>query len=115
MSGVEWVIEAHGCDPRALADPAKLHSLFEHLIQVMSLHPVAAANWHCFPGAGGVTGLQLLKESHLACHTFPEFGSLCLNVFCCVPRLQADFASMLTRDFGAGRVQVREIERPYES
>ena len=115
MSGIEWVVEAHGCDPGSLADPGKLREMFRELIEEMDLHPVGEGNWHQFPGAGGITGLQLLRESHVACHTFPEFGSLCLNVFCCRPRLQADFDSLLTRDFAAVRVQVRQIERPYQT
>jgi S-adenosylmethionine decarboxylase len=115
MSGIEWVVEAHGCESSNLADLPKLQDLFEALIAELSLHPVSGGNWHRFPGAGGITGLQLLAESHLACHTFPEFGSLCLNVFCCRPRPQADFETLLKRHFGATRVQVRQIERPYEA
>jgi S-adenosylmethionine decarboxylase len=115
MSGIEWVVEAHGCEASTLVELAKLRHLFEALIAGLTLHPVGAANWHQFPGAGGITGLQLLQESHLACHTFPEFGSLCLNVFCCRPRPQADFASLLKQDFGATSVQVRQIERPYQA
>jgi S-adenosylmethionine decarboxylase len=115
MSGIEWVVEAHGCEASTLVELAKLRHLFEALIEGLALHPVGVANWHQFPGAGGITGLQLLQESHLACHTFPEFGSLCLNVFCCRPRPQADFDSLLKQDFGATSVQVRQIERPYQA
>jgi S-adenosylmethionine decarboxylase len=115
MSGIEWVVEAHGCEAANLVDLPKLRQLFEALIAGLTLHPVGDGNWHQFPGSGGITGLQLLAESHLACHTFPEFGSLCLNVFCCRPRPQADFAALLQRQFGATHVQVRQIERPYEA
>lgn len=115
MGGVEWVVEAHGCEPGALCDERKLRELFGGLIRELSLHPVGAGNWHRFPGAGGITGLQLLEESHLTCHTFPEFGSICLNVFCCRPRPQADFGSLLREALSAERVHVRQIERPYQS
>src|SRR5271165_5619497 len=114
MLGLEWVIEAHGCDAGALADIRKLRALFGTLIGELSLHPVSDGHWHQFPGTGGVTGLQLLEESHLACHTFPEFGSLCLNVFCCRPRPRADFELLLKRDFGATSTHVRRLDRPYD-
>ena len=113
MSGCEWIIEAHGCDPAVLADRAALCTLFERLIEGMNLHRVGDAQlWHEFSG-GGITGAVLLKESHLTCHTFPEFGSLCLNVFCCRPRPDWDFEENLKRQFGASSVEVRKLDRPY--
>ena len=114
MSGAEWVVEAHGCDPAALADPARLRALLERLTAELDLHPVSDAVWHQFPGSGGITGLCLLAESHFACHTFPEYGALCLNLFCCRPRPDWDFHSYLSREFGAPKVQVRRIDRPYQ-
>ncbi len=114
-TGCEWVIEALGCEPELLKDPAALRGLFADLISGLSLHPVAEAQWHQFPGPGGITGLCLLAESHLACHTFPEFGSLCLNVFCCKRRPDWDFVSYLKKTFFAQEVRVRQLERPYGS
>jgi S-adenosylmethionine decarboxylase len=113
MGGCEWVVEAHGCDAVALQDLSKLQHLFERVIREMSLHPLSESAWHKFPGAGGVTGLTMLSESHLACHTFPEYRSLCLNLFCCRPRPEWDFASALEQEFSASAVHVRRIERPY--
>jgi len=113
MSGCEWIIEAHGCEPSTLADLAGLRALFDELVRGMRLRPVEEALWHQFPGAAGITGLTLLAESHIACHTFPEYGSLCLNIFCCVPRPEWPFERYLTDRFGASRVSVRRLDRPY--
>jgi S-adenosylmethionine decarboxylase len=112
MSGCEWIIEAHGCSASTLADPQSLRDLFDDLIKQMDLHPVAESQWHQFPG-GGITGLALLQESHIACHTFPEYGSLCLNVFCCKPRPDWDFKAHLQKKFAAASVEVRRLDRPY--
>lgn len=113
--GCEWVIEAMGCEPSRLRDPALLQAVFDDLIGGLTLHPVSAPQWHQFPGTGGLTGLCLLAESHLACHTFPEFGSLCLNVFCCRPRPEWTFDAYLREKLGAAAVRVRRLERPYHT
>ena len=113
MSGCEWIVEAHGCDASALTEIARLEAVFARIIEGMRLHPVDASAWHQFPGTGGVTGVRMLSESHIACHTFPESRSLCLNVFCCKPRPEWDFETCLKQELGASLVQVRRIDRPY--
>jgi S-adenosylmethionine decarboxylase len=113
MNGIEWIVEAHGCAPRSLSDFQSLRHLFGAIIADLELQPVGETHWHQFPRTGGITGLCLLAESHLACHTFPEFQSLCLNLFCCVPRNEWDFEAKLREMFGASSVTMRCVVRPY--
>jgi S-adenosylmethionine decarboxylase len=114
MNGLEWIVEAHGCDPAALARQDVLEELFGAIVSAMDLHALGKTSWHQFPNTGGITGVSLLTESHLACHTFPEYESLCLNVFCCRPRPAADFEALLKKGFAPARVSVRQVERPYQ-
>ncbi len=114
MNGLEWIVEAHGCDPAALVRQDLLEELFRSIVAAMDLHTLGKTNWHQFPHTGGITGVSLLTESHLACHTFPEYESLCLNVFCCRPRQAADFEALLKTGFAPARVCVRQVERPYQ-
>ena len=113
MRGIEWVIDAHGCDPAALTDQVLLGALFDRLIAELQLTPVAPQAWHAFATTGGLTGFIMLAESHLTCHTFPEFGSICLNVFCCRTRPDWDAHRIIVEALGARSVEVRRLERDF--
>jgi S-adenosylmethionine decarboxylase len=110
-NGCEWVVDAAGCDTSALTSQTRLEELFADLVTRLDLHPAAPALWKKFPGPGGITGLLLLAESHLAVHTYPEHGTLTLNLFCCRPRPEYPFESELARRLGAERISVRRLER----
>lgn len=110
-NGCEWVVDAAGCDRLALASQTRLEELFAHMVETLDLHPAAAPVWRRFPGPGGITGMVLLAESHLAVHTYPEFGTLTLNLFCCRPRPEYDFVKELRARLGAEQISVRRLER----
>lgn len=111
--GVAWAVEAFGCPPARLKDRRRLAALFRQAVRDLGLHPVGPARWHRFPGPGGLTGFQMLRESHLAVHTFPEFGSTCLDLFCCRPRAGFDWVRACRKHLGARRIRVRRLGRPY--
>ena len=115
MKGTEWIVDAQGCNAEALRDLPRLRGLFAQIIADLGLRTVGETQWHQFAGGGGITGLCLLSESHLTCHTFPEFGSMCLNLFCCVPRRRWDFESQLAERLLATSVRVSCIERDYSA
>lgn len=109
--GTEWVIDAAGCDPAALIDLPRMRVLFDRLIADLELNVLGEIKWHQFSTTHGISGLALLSESHLACHTFPEFRAATFNLYCCRNRTAWAWEQALTEMLGATSVTVRVLER----
>src|SRR5215467_8776181 len=105
--GTEWLVDVAGCDRDALRDVDILRSLFDRIINELDLKAIGDIVWHRFPSPGGVTGVVLLTESHLACHTYPEFGIATFNLYCCRTRPDWQWEERLQQILGATRVIVR--------
>jgi len=66
---------------------------------------------HKFPGMG-LTCALLLSESHAVLHTWPETGTVNLDIFSCSTRLKSlDAIVELGRLFGAGKISIQEVPR----
>ena len=89
MQGLHLTADLHDCDSAqaAFTDPSALRSLCLQAVAGSRLQPVGEL-FHRFPSPGGVTGVVLLAESHLAVHTWPELGAVTLDVYVC--NLHAD-------------------------
>ena len=113
--GTEWLIDASGCDEAALSDLDRLRALFERVIGDLKLNVLGEIAWHQFDHPGGVSGLALLSESHLSCHTYPEFGAATFNLYCCRERTSWSWETTLKEVLGASEVKVRVFERMIET
>ncbi len=110
--GWEWIVDARGCDPARLRSRAALEALFSEIVEAAGLSPVARASWHVFDGKAGVTGVQMLSESHLACHTYPEAGYAAFSLYCCRPVPVAwPWERRLAETLRADAVSVRVVRR----
>jgi S-adenosylmethionine decarboxylase len=111
-AGEEWVVDAFGCSPVALRSQSALERVFSRAVAELALHPLGDMRFHVFPDPGGITGMLMLTESHLTCHSFPERGYVAFNLFCCRVRPEWPWNDRLAELLGAERVTVRRLERP---
>lgn len=111
MVGTEWIIDAFGCDAESLRREELLRGVFARIVSDLGLKPLGEGNWHRFPDEKGVTGLLMLTESHLACHTYPEYRTATFNLYCCRERPEWDWKENLKEILGAEQVNVKKIER----
>jgi S-adenosylmethionine decarboxylase len=72
---------------------------------------IVQAHSTVFPGAG-LTCVLILSESHAVLHTWPETGTVNIDIFSCSTRLKSRAAiAELGQSFGAAAVSVQEIPR----
>jgi S-adenosylmethionine decarboxylase len=66
---------------------------------------------HAFPETG-LTCVLILSESHAVLHTWPETGTVNIDIFSCSTRLKSlEAIEDLRRAFGAQHVTLQEIPR----
>ena len=114
-TGTEWLVDAEGCRAELLSDLQTIRRVCEQIIRDLDLHVIGESMWHKFPHPGGVTGLFLLTESHLACHTYPEIGTATFNLYCCKARPEWRWEDRLIELLGATRVAVSTARRGSDS
>ncbi len=109
--GTEWLIEAFDCDAEKLRQIEILREVFSRVIADLGLKTIGEGFWHQFAGEKGVTGLVALTESHLACHTYPEYRTATFNLYCCRTRPEWNWEANLKSLIGANTVKITKIER----
>jgi MurNAc alpha-1-phosphate uridylyltransferase len=84
MDGLHLTADLGGCDAARplMTDPQALRRTCLDAVRGAGLAPVGEL-FHRFPPPGGVTGVVLLAESHVAVHTWPELGAATLDVYVC--------------------------------
>lgn len=109
--GTEWLIEAFECDAEKLRSVKTLQAVFARIITDLGLKTVGEPQWHKFGGEGGVTGLVMLTESHLACHTYPENLTATFNLYCCKTRPEWNWEEKLSEILNSSEINIQKIER----
>lgn len=79
--GRHLLVEYHGCDPEILND---LEMVKKFMLEAASESgaTVLDASFHYFTPQG-VSGVVVIAESHLAIHTWPEYGYAAVDIFTC--------------------------------
>ena len=117
MQGLHLTADLRGCAALAppMASAAALRALCLQAVAGAGLQAVGEL-FHEFPAPGGVTGVVLLAESHLAVHTWPELCAVTLDVYVCnlgadnSTRAQALMAA-LEAAFVPARVEHHRVQR----
>lgn len=79
--GRQIVAEFYGCPPERLTDVAGIEKTMNDAARACGATIVNSV-FHLF-NPHGVSGAVIIAESHLAIHTWPEYGYAAVDVFTC--------------------------------
>lgn len=85
MDGLHITADFKGCAGarKLLCDAQALRALCMAAVQAAGLRAVGELFTAYEAGGGGITGVVLLAESHLAVHTWPELDAVTADVYVC--------------------------------
>ncbi|GIX31034.1 MAG: S-adenosylmethionine decarboxylase proenzyme [Porticoccaceae bacterium] len=106
--GKHLVAELWVRDPRTLDDAAGLEQALLAAAE-RGRFTVLDRKIHAF-SPHGVTGILLLSESHLAIHTWPEYGYAAVDVFSCSGAPWEALEELKER-LDVEHIEVRELDR----
>jgi len=66
---------------------------------------------HRFSPNQGISGIAIIKESHLSIHTWPEFGYAAIDIFVCGEVNPYKAIPVLKKAFKPKKMQLIEIKR----
>ena len=108
--GRHMLLELFSCDEKVLDDLAAIEAFMKEAARVSGATIVESV-FHRFQ-PHGISGVVVVAESHLAIHTWPEYGYAAVDFFTCGPGIDYWQAhNHLKQAFAAEDSEVREIER----
>lgn len=108
--GTHALIDLEGCDRERIDDVAFVEAAMREAA-LKAGATIVAQVFHRF-APQGVSGVVVIAESHLAVHTWPEFGAVAVDLFTCGTGLRADLAAeCLVGAFRASGAQIQTVAR----
>ena len=108
--GNHILVEFTGCSPETLNDVSLIEGLMNKAAEKADATIINSTFHHFSPI--GVSGVVVIQESHLAIHSWPEYGYAAVDLFTCGdeinPWISFDF---LKEEFGAENYSALEMNR----
>ncbi|HFC8465574.1 adenosylmethionine decarboxylase [Neisseria sp.] len=102
MPGNHGLLDLYGCNEAILKDEGRLKTALVAAAQAAEA-TILTEHFYTFGGAGGVTGVLLLAESHISIHTWPEHRFAAIDVFICGGMKLEKVKEILCRELAAER------------
>ncbi len=87
MFGPHLTLDMYGCNKRKLKDVNFVYSFLDEVPELVGMTKIMPPYTFSYSGVKpedwGVSGIVLIAESHISCHTFPEKNYVSIDIFSC--------------------------------
>lgn len=104
------MLELNGCPPKLLSDVKRVEEIMVAAAKIAKA-TIVGVHFHQF-SPFGVSGVVVIAESHVAIHTWPEYGYAAVDIFTCGDTLRSEVAAQyLVEKFQSRRPALMELKR----
>jgi len=107
-AGIHLIIEVWGA--RYLKSLSQIKKILKESVKACQA-TLLKINLHKFTPSGGISGVGILKESHISVHTWPEYKYAALDIFVCGTIDPHKAIPIIKKGFMPKKIQVMEIKR----
>ncbi len=107
--GKHYLLELYDCPAELLSDPIFIDNKMNEAARAMEA-TIVESNFHHFNPLG-VSGVIIIKESHLTIHTWPEYGYAAIDIFTCGKIYMEKGIDFLKEEFKAKSSEVKKMGR----
>jgi S-adenosylmethionine decarboxylase len=108
--GIQLIVELYGCNRALLDEPSHSERILVEAVN-RSGATVIQPFFHQF-SPHGVSGVVVIAESHVAIHTWPEYGYCAVDIFTCGSQVNPDLiCEHIRAEFEAQKISVMEVKR----
>jgi len=112
--GTQLVVELYECDSAVLNDGSQVEEI---LLEAVKRSGATIVN-HCFHkfSPHGVSGVVVISESHVAIHSWPEYGYCAVDVFTCGDQVDTSLmVELLKKGLKSKEVKAFQLERGFNN
>ena len=107
--GKHYILELYDCPAELLSDPTFISEQMNAAAMEMQA-TIVESNFHHF-NPYGVSGVIIIKESHLTIHTWPEYGYAAIDIFTCGKIYMEKGIDYLKKTLKAQGAEVKKMGR----
>lgn len=89
---------------------SKIEQIFKDAIKACGV-TLLKIDLHKFSSSGGVSGVAVIKESHISIHSWPEYEYAAMDIFVCGDVNPYKAVPVIKEGFGAEKIQITELKR----